>query len=287
MVLFGVYFFFPLLKEAYVVSCWEYLFLFFHLKEILRTCQVYCVKVITEPGGKDLSSALVMCCSDHFSFQSKINYCFIMRMFLRLHFIHRHRKTIHVARKIKDKSNKSDHLTRCVTYVTVTHPSLVSHFIDLRLAWKVFYYLFVFYQLSRPYYVKIFPLSPERNGSLARVLSHIPNCFIFFPEWQQIRCLISESAYQIKRSRGSVRLFLGNSLFLSAGNTSELLLTSLQPKPDLPVPLLNKTMYQSFFTDSETVTTTLPLAPASRRKQPAFVLAVAMWIHFSLIFCLI
>lgn len=62
-------------------------FLFFHLKEIPCTCQMYCMKVITEPWRKYLNDALVMCCSDNFSFQSTtttkkkiINYCFIMRM---------------------------------------------------------------------------------------------------------------------------------------------------------------------------------------------------------------
>lgn len=62
-------------------------FLFFHLKEIPCTCQMYCMKVITEPWRKYLNDALVMCCSDNSSFQSMtttkkkiINYCFIMRM---------------------------------------------------------------------------------------------------------------------------------------------------------------------------------------------------------------
>lgn len=62
-------------------------FLFFHLKEIPCTCQMYCMKVITEPWRKYLNDALVMCCSDNSSFQSTtttkkkiINYCFIMRM---------------------------------------------------------------------------------------------------------------------------------------------------------------------------------------------------------------
>lgn len=45
-------------------------FLFFHLKEIPCTCQMYCMKVITEPWRKYLNDALVMCCSDNFSFQS-------------------------------------------------------------------------------------------------------------------------------------------------------------------------------------------------------------------------
>lgn len=62
-------------------------FLFFHLKEIPCTCQMYCMKVITEPWRKYLNDALVMCCSDNSSFQSMtttkkkiINYCFIMRL---------------------------------------------------------------------------------------------------------------------------------------------------------------------------------------------------------------
>lgn len=45
-------------------------FLFFHLKEIPCTCQMYCMKVITEPWRKYLNDALVMCCSDNSSFQS-------------------------------------------------------------------------------------------------------------------------------------------------------------------------------------------------------------------------
>lgn len=119
--------FFSLSKWASVVSCWEYLFLFFHLKEIPRTCQVYRLNVITEPGGKDLSIALVMCCSDHFSFQSKINYCFITRMSHGLHFIHLHGKNIHNSQeKLKIKLTKS----------------LVPHFIASYLAWKVLYIYF-------------------------------------------------------------------------------------------------------------------------------------------------
>lgn len=61
-------------------------------------------------GGKDLSVALVMCCSDRFSFQSKINYCFITRMSLGLCFYSPIRKkpTI-ITRKMKDKTNTSHH----------------------------------------------------------------------------------------------------------------------------------------------------------------------------------
>lgn len=55
-----------------------FFFFIFVLKEMLCTCQVYCMKVITEPWRKYLNDALVMCCSDNFSFQSEINYCFIM-----------------------------------------------------------------------------------------------------------------------------------------------------------------------------------------------------------------
>lgn len=134
----------------------EYLFLFFHLKEILRTCQVYRFKVIAEPGGKDLCIALVMCCSDNFSFQSKINYCFITRMPLGLHFIHLHKKTIHNSQEElkKNRTKWSCPLTRGpLTSVTCSLPSLITfesfhHFI-LGLKGDVFFFFFYHLQLKR------------------------------------------------------------------------------------------------------------------------------------------
>lgn len=77
-----LWFLFFLQMGLFLVSL-EYFFFplfFFRLKEMPRTCQVYCMKVITEPWRKYLNNALVMCCSDNFSFQSKINYCFIKKM---------------------------------------------------------------------------------------------------------------------------------------------------------------------------------------------------------------
>lgn len=68
----------PYLENGLFFPLSIFFFFIFVLKEMLCTCQVYCMKVITEPWRKYLNDALVMCCSDNFSFQSEINYCFIM-----------------------------------------------------------------------------------------------------------------------------------------------------------------------------------------------------------------
>ena len=81
-------FFFSLQTGLFLLFFRAFFFVFFfRLKEMPCTCQVYCMKVITEPWRKYLNDALVMCCSDNFSFQSKINYCFIKTMSSCLFFI--------------------------------------------------------------------------------------------------------------------------------------------------------------------------------------------------------
>lgn len=100
----------------------------------LRTCQVYSLSMITEPGGKDLS--ILMSCSDHFSFQSKINYCFITRLSPFILFTYM--RKLCIIHKLKIKLRKvtisSDQISH---HVTFPHSALVGH-IPSYLAWKVF-----------------------------------------------------------------------------------------------------------------------------------------------------
>ena len=79
----GLFDFLIFFKKSFFCEMGLFLSLFcisFVLMEMPCTCQVYCMNVITEPWRKYLNDALEMCCSDNFSFQSEINYCFIKRL---------------------------------------------------------------------------------------------------------------------------------------------------------------------------------------------------------------